>query len=178
MELEPPFFLYVGNLRPHKNTDVLLSAMNLIDADATLIMVLKPDKEIHRKIDLLNLTGRVRFVSGLSDQELAQYYRAATALILPSHFEGFGLPLVEAMACGCPVIASNRTSIPEVVGDAGVLFDPEDVEELTDAMTHALGGEDDTGVLVERGLKRAEHFQWKEVAHRVKEAIDETVGGP
>ncbi len=176
IQCDRPFFLYVGNTRPHKNIDVLLRAMTEIDAEATLTMVLKPDEGLHQRIATLGLGDRVTFATGLSDSQLAEYYRAAVATILPSHFEGFGLPLVEAMACGCPVIGANRTSIPEVIGDAGRLFEANDSEGLTDLMAQILCGSVETEAMIGRGLTQARKFQWADVTKRVEQALKIVTG--
>ena len=99
-----------------------------------------------------------------ADVDLAELYSNATAFICTSLYEGFGIPLVEAMACGCPVIASNTSSIPEVVGDAGLYFDPSSEEELLDALDKIV---DDVGLhrkLVGRGLARNKMFNWEKTA--------------
>lgn len=173
-EADRPYFLYVGNTRPHKNVDVLLSAMTRIDPDATLTMVLSPDERLHRSIADLKLTRRITFMSGLSDAELAKHYRGAVATVLPSHYEGFGLPIVESMACGCPVIAANRTSIPEIVADAGILFDADNADELAHAMTACLTGRDES--MACRGIDRAGDFRWDDVTARIADALSVTMG--
>jgi glycosyltransferase involved in cell wall biosynthesis len=168
-----PFFLYVGNAKPHKNVPTLLSAMaNLAaEGDAMLMLVTEPDSQLREKISAFALEQNVTILTGLNDRELATLYRAAIALVLPSHYEGFGLPIVEAMACGCPVIGSNCTSIPEVLGGAGELFDPSEPEALADKMRALLGNPDLRAQLRQKGLVRATEFTWDRVASKVRESI-------
>jgi len=168
-----PYVLYVGNCKPHKNVPALLRAMQVVCQvrEVELLMVCSADQALRAQIDEQGLTDRVRTVSGVSDETLATYYRGATALVLPSHYEGFGLPLVEAMACGCPAMGANRTSIPEVIGDAGVLFDPDDVEDLAGRLMELLDDRPQREQLRQRGLERAKSFSWDKVAARVRSAI-------
>jgi glycosyltransferase involved in cell wall biosynthesis len=170
-----PFFLYVGNTKPHKNTGVLLDATrNLIrDHDIALVMVMKSNETIEKQIDIRGLQSHVTLISGLSDHELATWYRGAIGLVMPSLYEGFGLPVVEAMACGCPVIGSDRTSIPEVMDNAGILFRAEDSSHLEECMRALL---DDTSVRADlklKGTRRAPEFRWDAVANRVQNAISQ-----
>jgi glycosyltransferase involved in cell wall biosynthesis len=116
--------------------------------------------------------GMFLFIGRVPDEDLPALYAAAWVLIYPSHHEGFGLPPLEAMACGTPVIASNRTSLPEVVGDAGMLVDPTDPE----ALLRALEQVNDEGVhkeLVHRGLDRAQSFSWERTAAQLADVVME-----
>ena len=137
-----PYFLYVGNAKPHKNLTTLLDAFALVAAktDCKLILATQSSRSLDKQIAKLPKYTQVEVVSGLSDSSLAQLYRGATALVLPSFYEGFGLPLVEAMACACPVIAADRTSIPEVLAGVGQLFDPQDVDGLAQLMKTSISG--------------------------------------
>jgi len=173
-----PYFLYVGNCRSHKNLGVLIQAFSrLKNSEAVnLIMVTKPDKKLLRTIDEFNVGTRVSFVLKISDEKLATYYRSAIATILPSTFEGFGLPLVEAFACGCPVIGSNVTSIPEVIGDAGLLFDPYDCDDLTEKLSLLVNNNCLRSDLIKKGLSRANLYQWDNVGHLINDALVPFVG--
>jgi len=170
---ESEFFLYVGNCRPHKNLGILIQALSQITSsdDARLIMVTQPDDALRRTVDAYQMTDRVTFISDVTDEVLASYYRAAIATVLPSTFEGFGLSIVEAFACGCPVIGSRVTSIPEIVADAGLLFDPEDPAELAEKMAQILGDEVLRADLKHKGLARADVYRWDRVGQQVNHAL-------
>jgi glycosyltransferase involved in cell wall biosynthesis len=123
-------------------------------------------------MDLLEtrgLTERVRFVGG-DDQDLARLYRAASALVYPSFYEGFGLPPLEAMAQGCPVVAARAGAMPEVLGDAAVFFEPSSGDELADAIIHVLARDEPVEQLRGRGYQRASGFTWEQT-------VDTTLAG-
>ena len=109
----------------------------------------------------LGIAERVSFVGFVPDEDLAHLYSASLAFVLPSFLEGFGLPAVEAMACGAAVIASDRGSLPEVVGGAGHLFDPSDLEALTPALRHLATDETYREELRAQSLDRSRDFQWE-----------------
>ncbi len=172
-----PFFVYLGNFRPHKNLPTLLKAFSDVRhrmSDIRLVLVgdvdakgrnhdsrnlLKLLKQLNLQKDVI-LTGRIP-----NDREVAAILSQAVALVHPSFHEGFGLTVLEAMSCGCPVIAAKTTSIPEVVGDDGLLVDPQSVEELARAMEEILqGGHPD---LVQKGLSQAKKFSWEKTARKV-----------
>jgi glycosyltransferase involved in cell wall biosynthesis len=162
-----PFLLYVGNRRGYKNFSTLLQAYasSPLLREFELIAfgghVLLPDE--HDEIRQLGITDRVRFTTG-SDQALAAHYRAAAAFIFPSMYEGFGLPPLEAMSHGCPVVCSNGGSIPEVVGDAGVYFDPNSAEELRVALEGVVTTDELPADLRARGYARIAAFSWDKCA--------------
>ena len=109
----------------------------------------------------MGLAGRVIFTGYVADDDLPLWYSAAELLVFPSVYEGFGLPVVEAMACGTPVIASNSSSIPEAVGDAGLLFAPDDVAALVNQMTAVLTNSSLRATLRQQGLVHAQTFSWE-----------------
>lgn len=162
-EIEKPFFLYVGARAGYKNFALVLQAFaNLAktDKDTALVCFGGPsfqttDLEDFRRLGLGN---RVHRVSG-NDELLSQYYRNALALIYPSLYEGFGIPPLEAMGQGCPVIASNASSIPEVVGNAGILFDPFNLEALENAMTEVRTPAK-RAALIQLGYQQEALFSW------------------
>jgi glycosyltransferase involved in cell wall biosynthesis len=154
------FLLYPARPWKHKNHLLLLQAfVDLRREIPGLRLVLTGDG----LETLSQLPERVERLGFVTREELASLYRRAACLVFPSLYEGFGLPLLEAMACGCPVAASNRGAIPETCGDAGVLFDPEDVHAITNGLREALGRADE---LSGRGLARAAGFTWDETARR------------
>jgi glycosyltransferase involved in cell wall biosynthesis len=156
-ELErQPFLLYPANRWPHKNHDRLFEALALLRRRRTgLRLVLTGSgHDGKRAPDGVEVRGRV------TSEELAGLYRTAAALVFPSLYEGFGAPPLEAMACACPVAASDVCSIPELVGDAAALFDPRSAEAIADGVERAL----DDRSLVPRGLARAAEFTWEACA--------------
>src|SRR6266404_5348124 len=163
-----PYLLYVGNRRPHKNLPRLLEAycVSGVRKDAKLILSGQPDKQISEKIDRLELEGDVVFLDLSSDLDLSDAYRGALGFVFPSLHEGFGLPPLEAMACGTPVVTSNVCSIPEVVGDAGILVDPFDVEAIADGIKRLVQDSSLREELRRKGLLQAKKFSWGETARK------------
>jgi glycosyltransferase involved in cell wall biosynthesis len=161
-----PYALFVGTLQPRKDPIAALEALALVGGDLRLILV-GPDKgsgdEARRTASKLGLNGRVEFAGHVEQQELAELYRGAACLVFPSRYEGFGLPVVEAMASGTPVVATTAGSIPEVAGDAAVLVEPGDSVALAGGIERALA---DRERLVRAGLKRAQLYSWVETARR------------
>jgi glycosyltransferase involved in cell wall biosynthesis len=172
-DLRPPFVLYLGALEARKNVDGLLRAYaQLVHAgfaNAQLVIGGKPTwkhEAIGRTLSELALGERVKFTGYVEDADLPALYSAAAVFAFPSHYEGFGLPVLEAMACGTPVVCSNNSSLPEVVGDAALMVDPANDE----AIAHALGLVlSDAGLAAQmraRGLERARCFSWQATAAR------------
>lgn len=159
------FILHVGTLQPRKNIPVLIQAFSQLE-DTTLKLVLIGGKgwlydDVFQQVNALGLTERVIFTGYVPDDELPLWYNAAELLVFPSVYEGFGLPVVEAMACGTPVVAANSSSIPEAVGEAGLLFAPNDVESLVKQMTAVLTNAHLQNKLRQLGLKHAQTFSWE-----------------
>jgi glycosyltransferase involved in cell wall biosynthesis len=173
-----PVLLYVGNRRGYKNFSTLLQAYasSPILREFELIAFggppLLPDEQ--EEIKALGLTDRVRYESG-SDQKLAARYRAAAAFVCPSKYEGFGLPPLEAMGHGCPVVCSSGGSIPEVVGDAGAYFDPTDAEDLRKTLERVATTEELRADLRARGYARLGAFSWDKCAAATAEIYKQIV---
>jgi len=162
------FILGIGSADPRKNIAGLVSAYARLPKEHRIRYQLGIvwthsflQQELLNLIDQLGVHGRVRFLEGVSDKDLAQLYNAATLFVFPSHYEGFGLPPLEAMACGTPVVAANNSSIPEVVGDAGLLVDSTDFNALVTAIERALGDAALRTELSQKGLDRARQFSWE-----------------
>lgn len=161
-----PFFLYVGNIKPHKNLRRLLEAFGTIKDQLPhdLLLLgqregfLSGDEEVQRQAEAFG--GRVRFTGVIPLGELQRHFAHATALVFPSLYEGFGLPPLEAMACGCPVAASTAASIPEVCGGAVLYFDPRDVEGMADRMRSLAQDQALRSELIQKGKMRAQAFSW------------------
>jgi glycosyltransferase involved in cell wall biosynthesis len=178
-EFHARYLLYVGNRKPHKNLDRLFQAFKGIhDPELRLVLSGAEDAGIAHRVAKAGITSRVLFAGNLPDSEMPSLYRGAIALVLPSLVEGFGLPLVEAMASGTPVIAASTTSIPEVVGDAAILFDPLDTDEMRHAMELVLNSGQLRAKLRALGLIRAKHFSWDRVARTVAEVLESARGSP
>ena len=165
------FILFVSTIEPRKNLPMLLKAYRrLLDsykADVKLAVVGRRgwlSKEVFTFVDKLKLTNDVLFLGRVPVEDLLHLYNAAQLLVQPSFYEGFGLPPLEAMACGTPVVVSNVSSLPEVVGDAGLLVDPENASEISVAIWRVLTDEALRAELVAKGLKRAQCFSWEKTA--------------
>lgn len=164
------YLLYVGNLLPHKNLPRLLEAFALVAERFPHRLVIAGKKDpryapaLEGKVKALGLEEKVSFLDYVPSEELPALYAGADLFILPSLYEGFGLPVLEAMACGTPVIASRAGSIPEVAADAALLIDPYDVQELAGAIEAVLGDPGTREMMRRRGLEQAERFNWRRTA--------------
>lgn len=169
------FILTVGSLEPRKNIPRLLQAYaSLLKKGFQHTLVHVGPKgwlydEIYSEVERLSLNEKVRFLGRIPLPDLVSLYNAATLFVYPSLYEGFGLPVLEAMACGCPVITSNISSLPEVAGDAGILVDPSDVSQIADSIESVCEDKQKAGLLKNAGIKRAKEFSWKRCA---KETLD------
>jgi glycosyltransferase involved in cell wall biosynthesis len=178
-----PYLLFVGNLKPHKNVKTLIQAFAQISAhrDSDLqLAILGDDRKW--KADLvdesisLGLSERVIFVPHVTLEDLPWVYAAAEMLVMPSSIEGFGLPVLEAMACGTPVVCSRAASLPEVAGDAAEYFEPASVEDLAMAIERVLRSSQFQATLRSKGLERAKLFSWEQFARRHCEVYREALG--
>lgn len=170
-ELQPGYILFVGTLEPRKNLPGLLSAYrSLLDQKLTTVpLVLVGGRgwlyeETFERVEELRLSNHVRFIHDLTTAELPALYNGAAVLAAPSFYEGFGLPALEAMACGTPVVVSDRGSLPEVVGEAGIQVDPEDLGSIAEGLASVLTGSNLAARLRESGLARAASFTWEKTA--------------
>ena len=181
-----PLVLYVGGISPHKNLDGLLHAFARLPAPAHLAIAGDYSQDSFlgchpQLLDLrarLGLDARVTFTGFVPDEDLALLYNAATVLALPSFDEGFGLPAVEAMACGLPVAASRAGSLPEVVGDAGLFFDPRDPAEIAATLARILEEAELRGGLAAQATQRASRFTWSAAAAQAVRLFESAAGGP
>lgn len=167
------YILYVGALRPHKNIPRLLSAFKKIDSGIKLVLTGKRTPAVGALLQDLGLESRVYFTGAVDDQTLASLYRGAVCLVLPSLIEGFGLPAAEAIACGTPAVVSRSAALPEVVGNAALLVDPLDEEDIRGGMERLIGDSYLRERLRKAGLERAKLFCWDEVAGKVHQVIQE-----
>ncbi len=168
--IKPPFLFYVGNAHPHKNVEGLIKAfLQLRNKNQYIQLVLSGNghyfwdriKEEYIQKDII-------YTGFISDDELVALYKSCKAYVLPSFEEGFGIPLLEAMACGAPVVSSNRASLPEVGGDAAIYFNPESVSDMVLKIATVLNSTKLQQELVEKGQKRLKEFSWEKM---VKETL-------
>lgn len=162
--LPPRFILHVGTLQPRKNIPVLLEALaRLGRPDLHLVLVGGKGwlyDDIFRQVTRLGLEKQLYFPGYVEDEQLPLWYNAAELLVLPSVYEGFGLPILEAMACGTPVVAAATSSLPEAGGEAARYFAPDDVAELADQLATVLDQPQVAAEMRERGLQQAARFSW------------------
>jgi len=175
-QLEHPFVLYVGNIKPHKNLERLIDAFGRArpDGPAGLKLVVVGDEvskypSLRQMVHRHKLDKHVRFLGFQPQETLASFYRLADAFVFPSLYEGFGLPPLEAMACGTPVVTSNVSSLPEVAGDAALLVDPYDVDAIADGIRRVLDDGALRRALIERGRARVSQFSWSDAVARIQE---------
>jgi glycosyltransferase involved in cell wall biosynthesis len=171
----PRDILYVGRSDPYKNLLGLVDAVAQVRARRSLDVRLRiagpPDPRYpapQARAHELGLTDHVQWLGYLADPALVEAYQAADLLVLPSRYEGFGLPVLEAMACGTPVVCSDRSSLPEVAGDAALLVDPDDTTALADAIARVLSDAALAADLRQRGLARARAFTWRRTAEATR----------
>lgn len=165
-----PYYLYIGSRVKHKNFDGLLTAFsNMISVrpEIGLCIVGYPFTEAEKRlISACHLEDHIEYCGYVGDDYLAKLYKNSIALVYPSFYEGFGIPPLEAMVCGTAVIAANTSSIPEVVGDAGLLFQPEKIDELTDILLWLIDNPTEREMLIAKGYQRARLFSWEKTVQQ------------
>jgi glycosyltransferase involved in cell wall biosynthesis len=181
-QLNDRYVLYAGNIKPHKNIERLIEAFHMLRKhgfeDVKLLIIgdqISKYATLRRAVHRYKLHKHVRFLGFVPDKTLAVLYRLAAVFAFPSLYEGFGLPPLEAMASGTPVITSNVSSLPEVVGDAALLIDPYDPAAIADALQRVLSDPALRQQLRVRGLARARHFSWERSIARVRQIYDEVL---
>ncbi len=176
-----PHFLAVGTLEPRKNFITLIKAFaDVVKKHPNYSLKIIGGKgwyfeKIFAAVRDLELEDRVQFLGYVDDRELRAYYQQATALVFPSLYEGFGIPPLEAMKSGCPVIASRAASIPEVVGDAALLVEPSSASGLSEAMLRVISSPELRQELREKGFTQAEKFSWSQSAKKLYRIMKSTV---
>src|SRR3954470_8493256 len=182
-QLNAPYVLYAGNIKPHKNLERLIEAFHILRQDGDLghVKLLIIGDEIskyatlRRAVHKYKLHKHVRFFGFVPDKTLAVLYRLARVFVFPSLYEGLGLPPLEAMASGTPVITSDVSSLPEVVGDAALLIDPLNPAAISDAMRRVLMDSELHAELRQKGLRRVREFSWERSVRRVREIYEEVL---
>jgi len=175
------YILFVGTIQPRKNLVRLIEAYRKLEAGSWKLVIAGKKgwlyEAVFRRVRELGLEGQVVFTGYVAEEDLPALFSGARLFVFPSLYEGFGLPVLEAMACGTPVVCSNASSLPEVAGDAALLFDPLDVEGMAAAMDRVLRDEALRAELIERGLKRARRFSWEKCARETLAVLGK-VGAP
>ncbi|MCJ7792859.1 MAG: glycosyltransferase family 4 protein [Candidatus Marinimicrobia bacterium] len=176
--VEGDFLLYVGTLQPRKNLEKLIEAFaQLEDKDLKLVIVGKKGwlyEEIFTKVKQMDLEKRVVFTGFVPNEDLAAFYEKAQCFVLVSFYEGFGLPVLEAMSYGCPVVASKVSSLPEVVGEAGILVDPNKPKEIARGIEKAIKNREE---LIKKGYQQAKKFSWEKCAQETLKVLEEVGHG-
>jgi len=173
--------LYVGAEEPRKNIQFLINSFSKLKNRIPQVKLLKvgtPNylgvrEKLLKQIESLNLQKDIIFTGYVSERELAEIYNAVDLFVFPSLYEGFGMPPLEAMACGTPVITSNTSSLPEVVGDAAIVVDPYDVDKLVEEMYQLLTDDGLKKEMIRKGLKRSKIFSWDESARKTLKVYKE-----
>jgi glycosyltransferase involved in cell wall biosynthesis len=182
-----PYLLYVGTLHPRKNLVRLVQAfarllrtgdLGTTGPASSLQLVLAGQKgwfyeEIYAQVRKLDLVDHVVFTGYVPDADLPSLLSGALAFVFPSLYEGFGLPVLEAMACGVPVVCSDASSLPEVAGQAALLADPLDTEAWAEALGQVVADQDLRRTLAERGLERVRRFSWRQTAQETLRVLEE-----
>ncbi len=182
-DLPEEFVLYVGLVEPRKNIPFLIRAYKSLADEGikhNLVIVGRIGwmyQEVFKQIEELGLEGRVQFTGYLPQDDLPMVYNLASLFVYPTKYEGFGLPALEAMACGTPVVTTAISSLPEIVGDAGMLIPPGDEQALASAMAEVLHDSTLFNQLRTRGLQRSEHFTWERTAQQTLKVYQQVLMG-
>ena len=173
-KIKGDYLIFVGTLQPRKNIVKLIEAFEKITHPLQLVIVGKRGwlyDSIFQKVKDLDLKKRIIFTDYVPDDDLPPLICGAKAYVLPSLWEGFGIPVVEAQACGVPVVVSNVSSLPEVIGDSGILVDPEKVDSIADGIKKALS-EETRIILVKKGLENVKRFSWEKCAKETLKVLE------
>jgi len=179
--IKKPYFLYVGEKRPHKNLEGLIKAFAIFkekyeSRNISLVLTGKKYSTYHEYIttaEKFGIKDSLVFTGFISDEDLKTIYSEAEALLFVSFYEGFGIPILEAMECGTPVITSNISSMPEVAGDAALLVNPHNIKEIAEKMNNIANSEILRKQLIENGFKRVKEFSWERTARETLKVYNE-----
>jgi glycosyltransferase involved in cell wall biosynthesis len=185
LDLPGSYLLYAGTVEPRKNLELLLDAWERLRRERETtppLLVAGPEgwntRSTERRMRALEAQG-LRRLGHLQRPDLVDLFRAATLFVYPSYYEGFGMPPLESMACGVAPVVANRSSLPEVVGDAGFLFDPDDTDDLFALLAELLDAPERAAAAGERGVERARAFTWPSAAQSLARIFHETLAaGP
>lgn len=177
---EGRYLLYLGTLEPRKNVGILVDVLEELLPDFEDLRLIIAGgfgwqyQDTLERMQKSRVSDRIILTGYVSEEEKRQLYRSASALLFPSYYEGFGLPVVEAMACGIPVVCSNRASLPEIANDAALLCDPGAPEEFVRATRSILHDQDLAKLLAAKGCENAKRFSWDDAARKYRDAIRST----
>jgi glycosyltransferase involved in cell wall biosynthesis len=189
-QINYPFLLYAGNIRRNKNIPRLVEAFAVVRAqlathplykDLRLVIIgdtISQYPAVRQSVIKSRVENAVRFLGFVPFETLRCFYESAACFVFPSRYEGFGLPPLEAMACGTPVVTSNVSSLPEVVGDAAMLVNPENVFDIARGIGEVLLDEELRGGMIRRGREQAARFSWNWTARQVLEIYKDAIGQP
>lgn len=184
LKIQKPYLLYVGTIEPRKNLIRLIQAFDWLKKEKQIPhqLILAggggwKTEEIYQSAEETQFAGEIQFTGYLSSEEKNALYQNADAMVFPSLYEGFGMPPLEAMLFGCPVICSDAASLPEIVGEAAELVDPLDVQTIADGIWHVLSNRDYRSLLIEKGAQQALRFSWDRSAEKMIQIYKETLGG-
>lgn len=184
LKIHKPYLLYVGTIEPRKNLIRLIQAFDWLKREKQIPhqLILAggggwKTEEIHQAAEAAQLGREIQFTGYISSEEKNALYQNADAMVFPSLYEGFGMPPLEAMLFGCPVICSDAASLPEIVGEAAELVDPLDVQAIADGIWHVLSNRDYRRSLIEKGAQQALRFSWDRSAEKMIQIYKETLGG-
>lgn len=175
--VEKNYILFVGTLQPRKNIENLIKAFSLIKNKNLKLVIVGKKGWMYE--DILNapkkyeVSDRVKFLDNVSDEDLPSFYKNAACFVLPSLYEGFGLPILEAMQYGCPVLTSNISSLPEAGGDAAVYFDPENVGDIAEKINEVVSDEKLRSEMIKKGHEQIKKFSWEKTARETLKVLEE-----
>ena len=173
--IEDKYVLFVGTLQPRKNIVRLVEALSMLKSDIKLVIVGKKGwmyEEILESPKKFKIEDKVKFLDFVPDEDLPAFYKNALCFVLPSLYEGFGLPVLEAMKYGCPVITSNVSSLPEAGGDAALYVDPLSVEDIIEKLELLIKDEDLRKKLIKKGYEQAKKFNWEKTARETLKVLE------
>lgn len=178
LKVKKPFILYVGNAYPHKNLEVLIESLRYLPDDLSLVFVGKIDefyKKIKDKVVRNNLQGKVKFTDFVADEELSFLYKNSAVYVFPSLNEGFGLPSLEAMSFGLPVVSSNFSCLPEILGEAALYFDPRDSREIAKKINLVLKNDKLRNELALKGYRQIKKYSWSKMVRDTLKVYQEVL---
>jgi len=171
LNIRQPYIFYVGNAHPHKNVEGLIRVFRELRGKYQYLQLVLAggDHYFWQRVRKDFQDPNIIYTGTVSDEELVALYKGAKAFVMPSFEEGFGIPLLEAMACGCPVVSSNAGALQEVGGNAAIYFDPHNLEDMIQKISQALNSENLRKSLIEKGKQRVKLFSWEKLARQTLE---------